>query len=285
MNKKLKKIIQLILVTIIAVSCNLTQTSDPDNTIARVYDDYLFSSELKDIIPKDVSVTDSLILVKNYINNWVREKLLVKQAETNLSYEQKDFSNQLESYRNSLIIYKYQTLLVNQQLDTIVSDLEIENYYNLNKKNFKLKNDIVKVNYVVLDKNSQDIRKIRHYIKMDESYAKDSLENYCEQNAKDFFLDDDDWIFFDELLLNIPIESYNYKKFLKNNRFLKIKDSSLIYYIKFIDFKIKDSVPPLSIESNNIKSIIINQRKAKLISKLEKEIFNNAIDNNDIEIY
>ena len=121
----MKKIIQILFVAIIAVSCNLTQTSDPDNAIARVYDDYLYSSELNDIISKDVSVKDSLILVKNYINNWVRQKLLVKQAEKNLSSEQKDFSNQLESYRNSLIIYKYQTLFLKQRLDPVVSEQEI----------------------------------------------------------------------------------------------------------------------------------------------------------------
>lgn len=281
----MKKIIQILFVAIIAVSCNLTQTSDPDNAIARVYDDYLYSSELNDILSKNVSVKDSLTLVKNYINNWVRQKLLVKQAEKNLSYEQKDFSKQLKSYRNSLIIYKYQTLLLNQRLDTIVSEQGIEDYYNLNKKNFKLKNDIVKVNYVILDKNSQDIDNLRHYIKIDEKFAKDSLEVYCEKNAEDYYLDDEYWMTFDELALNIPIESYSHEEFLNNNRFLEIENSSLIYFVKFIDFKIKESVPPLSFESKNIKNIIINQRKVKLINKLEKEIFNTAIDNNDIEIY
>jgi hypothetical protein len=280
----LKKIIKILLIAIIAGSCNLTQTSNPDNTIARVYDDYLYSSELENIIPKDVSVQDSLILAKNYINNWVRQNLLIKQAENNLPYKQKDFSKQLESYRNSLIIYKYQTLLVNQKLDTIVNEFEIEDFYNFNKTNFKLNNDIVKVNYVVIKENSLDIDKIKLYMKNDESFAKDSLEVYCEKNAKDYYLDED-WMYLDELRLNIPIDSYTHKDFLRNKRFLEINNSYLLYFVYFTDFKTKDSIPPLSIESNNIKSIIINQRKAKLINDIEKEIFNNAIDNNDIEIY
>ncbi|MCD4773390.1 MAG: hypothetical protein K8R41_08425 [Bacteroidales bacterium] len=281
----MKKIIQIIFVAIIAGSCNLSQTSDPDNAIARVYNDYLYSSELKDLFSKDVPIKDSLILVKNYINNWVKQKLIIKQAEKNLSYEQKDFSDQLESYRNSLIIYKYETLLLNQKLDTIVSEQEIENYYNSNSEIFKLKNDIVKVNYIVLDNNFTDIKKIKHFINMDEIFAKDSLEMYCKKNAAEYYLDDEYWMFFDELLLNIPIKSYNYEEFLNNNKYLEFENSSLKYFVKFIDFKTKESVPPLSFESNNIKSIIINQRKTELINKLEKEIFNNAIDNNDIEIY
>ena len=231
----MKKIIFILFLAIITVSCNLTKTSDPDNIIARVYDDYLFSSDLTDVIPKDASVKDSLTIVKNYINNWVSQKLLVNQAEENLSYEQKDFTKQMESYRNSLIIYKYQTLFVNQRLDTVVNQQEIEDYYNSNKKIFKLKNDIVKANYIILDKDSPERKKFRKYLKIEENYAIDSLEKFCKQSAIDYYLDNENWIFLDELSINIPINSYEYKDFLRNHKLLEIENSSLLYFVKFFD--------------------------------------------------
>jgi hypothetical protein len=90
-----------------------------------VDDKYLYSSELKDVIPLNTTVKDSLILAKNYINNWVREKLILRQALLNLSEEQLDFEKQLDNYRNSLIIYQYKSLLVNQKLDTAIKPSEI----------------------------------------------------------------------------------------------------------------------------------------------------------------
>ncbi|MBI9037817.1 MAG: hypothetical protein JEY97_06755 [Bacteroidales bacterium] len=267
------------------LACQVGFRDDSEEILARVGDEYLYASELDRIIIPGVSAKDSLILSQNFINNWIRQKLLLKHAEKNLTYDQKDFSTELDDYRNSLIIYKYETLLIEQRLDTIITEEEIEDYYNKNNKNFELKDNIVKVSYVKIHVDSPGIDKIRYFINSDSLQFRDSLEKYCSQYAIKYFLDNESWILFDELIKEIPISTYNYEVFLKNNRYVEIRDNPYYYIAYFDDFEIKDGISPLSFERENIINYIINQRKVKLVNDLKEKTFREAIENNEFEIY
>ena len=92
-----------------------------EKPLARVYDKYLYPSDLADAIPVTASRRDSAKIASQFINNWVHENVLIKQAELNLSEEQLNFNEQLNSYKNSLVIYAYEQALINEKLDTSVS--------------------------------------------------------------------------------------------------------------------------------------------------------------------
>ncbi|MBL7883316.1 MAG: peptidyl-prolyl cis-trans isomerase, partial [Bacteroidia bacterium] len=42
---------------------------------------------------------------------------------------------------------------------------------------------------------------------------------------------------------------------------------------------------PLSFEKENIKNIILNKRKLKLIEQMQQDVYTDALNNNKIEIY
>lgn len=267
--------------------CSNQGLNNNETVLARVYDLYLYDSDIEGIVPPNSSANDSLVIVKNFINNWIRQQLLIKQAETNLIGEEKDFKEQLETYRNSLIIFKYESLLIKQNLDTIVSNEEIENYYSKNKENFQLKSNIVKVNYVKLDKNNLYNKNIKELIKIRDTsqILLDSLRYYCEIYAKDFIIASDQWIYFDDLLNLVPLDTYNQEAYLNEHTFVDFVDNQDQYYINFLDFSIKDEYSPLDFEKENIKKLILNKRKSELIKKMRDDIFFNALNNNDIEIF
>jgi len=267
------------------LSCQAGFRNGSEEILARVGDEYLYSSELEGIIIPGVSVKDSIILSQNFINNWIRQTLLLKHAKKNLTSEHKDFSKQLDDYRNSLIIYKYETLLIEQRLDTIVTEDEIEEYYNKNKNNFELKDNIVKVSYVKIKADSPEIDKIRFFIRSDSLKFRDSLEKYCNLYATKYFLDNESWILLDELIKEIPIRTYNYEVFLKNNRYIEIEDKPYLYIANFDNFEIKDGISPLSFEKENIINYIVNRRKVKLINDLKEKTFQDAMEKNEFEIY
>ncbi|MCD4747566.1 MAG: hypothetical protein K8R58_14820 [Bacteroidales bacterium] len=270
----------------IALSSCISDTSNnSENILARVNDDYLYESELTGFVPKGTSIKDSIVLVKNFINNWVLQKLIIHKAEKNLTDEDKNFDRQLEDYRNSLIIYQYESMLISQNIDTLVTDTEIENYYNANINNFELKNNIVQVIYIKLNIDNPKINKIRACLKSDKEKDKDSFEKYCEEYAVKYFLDEETWVYFDDLLQVVPIKTYNQEAYLKNNRNIEITDDPFIYLVKFIDFKIKEGVSPLSFKKENIRHLIINKRKLNLIKKMRQELFENAMENNNFEIF
>jgi len=281
----LNKIILPILLLILGLqSCNSSK-NNKEIPLARVGDDYLYDKDLQGLLPRNTAPLDSIVWVRNYTNNWVKTQLLIKKAKENLKPEQLDFEKQLEKYRNSLITYTYETELIHQQLDTVVSDSEIDSYYLSHQKEFVLVKNIVKAIYVVIENNKELEKHFTHLFALPDSVLADSMEYSCQQYARTYFLDTTIWLPFNKVLKIIPAKTYNQELFLKNNRFVKIKDQHNIYMIKFVDFKIKNDFSPLELEKENIRNIIINSRKIDFIKDMHTKLFKNAAKRKEFEIY
>ena len=139
---------------ILVTSCSTFFKKKSERILARVHDDYLYESDMKGIVASGILPKDSLAITRSFIENWVRQQLIIQQAQKNLTNAQMDFSRQLENYKNSLIIYEYENALVRQNLDTVITDEETENYYDANQQNFLLKDNIVQILYVKLQLKS-----------------------------------------------------------------------------------------------------------------------------------
>jgi hypothetical protein len=266
-------------------SCENTRFNNSETVLARVNDTYLYASNLAGLVPEGVSTADSLAICRNYVDNWVKNQLLLSHAEKNLTDAQKDFSRQLEDYRNSLIIYKYETELIRQSLDTVISDEEIEGYYEANQQNYRLSDNIVQVVFASVDAESPNRKRIKSLVMSDLQEDRDSLEFYCLRYAVDYEIADENWIVFNDFLTRVPIKTVNPEAYLSNNKFVELKTEHEVYYIHFLDYMLTDSISPLTLEQNNIKSIILNMRKKKLIKAMKQEIQQQALKDNDFEYY
>ncbi len=276
----------LIFFLIALFACNTKPAKDQNGkALARAYNSYLYEDDVKDIVPYGTSTKDSLELIKKYIDNWIQETLLVQKAESNLTEDKKNVEKQLQDYRNSLITFAYEKELVSQKLDTVITDAEIEEYYTDNKENFELKDNIIKVIYIKVNKTAPDIKNLQTWYKSDDPKDRELLSSYCHQFAANFYLDDSTWLFFDDLLKEIPINTYNKELFLQNNRLVEVSDSSYNYFVNIKGFKIRNSLSPISVEKENIKNIILNKRKLQLIAKMKEDIYTDAVNTNQIELY
>ena len=277
----------ILLLSAAGFSCQyINKESKSDSqAVARAYDKYLYVEDLTDIVPKGSSFKDSITVINNYINNWLKQQVVLKKAEDNLNTEQKNVSRKLEEYRNSLITYIYESELIRQKLDTFVSDEEINKFYNDHQVNFTLKDNIVKATYLKVPFSAPKLDKVRNWYKSDADKDSALLIEYCHQFATDYYLTPDEWILFDNLLKKIPIKTYDKEEYLRNNRFIEVNDTAGIFFINIRGFKIKESISPLSFERDNIKTLIINKRKLLLIENMERTSFENALKENDIKIF
>ena len=276
----------VIFLNVMFLACNQKPAKDETRkALARANNTYLYEEDVKNLVPFGTSEKDSIALVKKYIDNWVRETLVIQKAESNLTEDKKNVEKQLQDYRNSLIIFAYEKELVSQKLDTLITDAEIEEYYNNNKANFELKDNIIKVVYIKVNKTAPDMKKLQNWYKSEDAKDKALLASYCHQFAANFYLDDSSWLFFDDLLKEIPIQTYNKELFLQNNRYVEVSDSLYNYFVNIKGFKIRNSLSPISFEKDNIKNIILNKRKLLLIAKMKEDVYNDAINNNKIELY
>ena len=110
------------------IACQNSSKNSDDRVIATVYDKVLHQSDLQDVMYDGISRSDSIVRTKAFIDNLIRRQLLIHQAENNIDASELDFSKQIEDYRNSLIIYKYETIMIEKNLDTVVTDEDIRKY-------------------------------------------------------------------------------------------------------------------------------------------------------------
>ena len=283
----MNKAIYIVLVSVLFTSCQFLQKtfSSKEKPIARVFSEYLYPSDLEGIVPKGTSTADSVLLVQSYVENWIRQTVILKQATDNVDLDQDALEKQLETYRQSLIIYSYEQQLIAQNLDTTVSNAQIKKYYEENKDNFELKKSIIKATYAKIPKNAHRIENAVRWFNSSKPKDRNELETYCMQFSSNYSLSDTSWLYLDELSMIIPLDRFSESSILQKNNYIKFSDKDFVYLVKVKDFMYKEDISPLEFETENIKNIIINKRKIELIGKMENQVYQNARDGEDIEWY
>jgi hypothetical protein len=244
--------------------------------VAKVYDKYLYLSDIKHIFPDKVTKQDSIQLATSYINTWIKNQLLLRQAELNLTPEQLDISQQLEVYRSSLLIFKYEEQMVSQKIDTIVNNAEIEEYYNKNASNFILEESLVKALYLKIPKTAPNIEGLKKWYKSDNKEDLKNLDSYCYNYATKYDFFGDNWVVFSMIQGDLPQKIENAEEFLKNNSYIEQEDDNFYYFVNIKNKNHQGSLAPLTFVRSKIKDIIINKRKVEFLNNLENNLFNDA---------
>ena len=275
-----------ILLIFLMVSCDLIEVQEKEKTsseiIAIVNTEKLFRENLIDVLPKNISKRDSLVLVKGYINDWAIKQLLLKKAETNSSLEKFEEINDLvRDYKQSLLINNYKETLIKQQLDTIIEDEEIEDFYIDNKENFKLNEELLKIKYLHFDKN---VISKTEFIDLFKSDNIDDLEELEKQQLsfKFYQFNDSIWTQLDKVLLKLP---FSKEILLNKTKFLQKQDSIGLYLVAIKDVLLRNDTAPLSYIKPTIKQMILHKRKIELIRDIEKILVKDAIKNNNFKVY
>lgn len=278
------RFLPLLLILVLA-GCDSFVRQSERFVVAECYGVKLYADELKDVLPPDISKMDSLAQVNAYIDSWIHRQILIHQAEINLPAEELDFSKQLQDYRNSLVIYAYEAQMIEQYLDTIVSDEEIADYYEEHKESFQLRSTMVRVAYVILDEQCKQMKEFRKLMSDRDTLDLAQLDVLAEQDAIASYLDVDSWVRLDDLLAKVPIEIYNSESFLKKNRFVSFEKDNLIFMVRFEDYLLEKSVSPIEIEREGIKDILLLKRKKELLSQMSGDLYEKAKKEKVFEIY
>ena len=278
------RVVVIFLVLLIVSSCG-KKRQEPKVVVARVLDRYLYLSDIQHIFPKGATKEDSSALANSYITTWIKTQLIVNKAELNLSADLLDIDKQIEAYRSSLLIFKYEEQMVKDKLDTVVKSDEIEQYFNQNASNFILDENIVKALFIKVPKDAPNIGNVKKWYKSDQRDDIKKLDSYCYNYAAKFDYFKDDWVNFNVIKNELPKTFENEDEYLKNNKYIEQSDSSFLYFVYLKEHISKGAVSPLVYMRSKIKDIIINKRKVKFLTDLEAKIYDDAQDHSDIVIY
>ncbi len=256
-----------------------------EKVIAQLGTETLYESDFKQILIPAGNKADSAVYAQKSIEKWALENALYLDAMNKLEPDEIDVEQQVNEYKKQLINYIYETKIIENNLDTIVSKEEIEDYYNTYLDNFILKDNIVKVNYFKIPSQSKEISKLKKLLNATDAKDRNQLEALCSQHAESYFLNDSVWLLLDDIKREIPKMKEALEYNVIKGRVVEFSDSEAYYYLKIKDVKIKNSISPLSFEKNNIKTFIINSRKIKLIEDYKQQLLDKAKGDKTFKIF
>lgn len=282
----IKKNFYIILIGLLIQSCSYFKSKQDVNRklIAKVYDVYLYEDEIKSILPKKITKEDSVLLVTNFINSWAKQQLLYKKAKLNLKEEQNEIERLVNKYEQDLLIHKYKEAVILQDLDTIISNDEIEQIYIENKEIFKINEKLIMFKFLQLEHSNKNYNKISSLFKLESNRKNIEVLKKYGIEFKSFHLNDSVWIKMNDVLKILPLLKGFEHKIVKN-KYLEINNEIDTYFIQIKDVIDRNQLAPKNYVEPTIKEMILHNRKLILLKKIEKTLLNDATKNGNYEIY
>ena len=252
--------------------------------IARAFGNELYDTDIADLISDDASYEDSVFFTKEFINIWVSKQVLLNEAERILDAQEKDKSKELEAYKHDLLSYELINKLVRQEIDTTFSDEELELYYEDNKNEFELTQNIIKLIFYKVPLNSKNLDLLWSSFRANDQSIYPTLLSLSKRGGN-YYENGNSWVFFDDILKEIPINTYNQEHYLNNHKYIRIIEGDFIYFIKINDFKTRSMLSPFVLEKRRIKEILLNKRQQELQRSIESNLLEKAYSNNHIQLF
>ncbi|MCH2214487.1 MAG: hypothetical protein MK086_04875 [Flavobacteriales bacterium] len=251
--------------------------------MAKVYDYVLRVSQFERMMPTNLSQEDSLHMADQIINDWIKEKAVLARAENNLLDEKKDFQEKLDDYRNSLVIYTYEKELVNQKLDTVISENEIQTFFNENSESFKLKSSILQLWFMSVSADAPNKRKLKKWFSDGTDEDLLELDDYCNRYAEKCFLSKEDWIYVEDLQKQIALDINDWPTFLRDSNYHEFEIDGRLNIMRVFSHRVTGAAAPLELERQKVENLILNKRKAELVKKMREDALRDAYAKDKVE--
>ena len=264
------------------LGCNNSSEDFSNELIARAGENFLYKNQL----PVFKSEDDSLRRFLNFVESWAKQQIFYDLSLTNLSQSKKnELDGLVEKFKSDLYINAYKDLIINSRIDSIVSNQEIESFYNQNINAYRLNENLLKYRYVKLPKDNINKNQIRRFISRMNTNDRLFLDSLNFQFA-DLKLNDSIWFTEREVISSVEfLNQKNKTDYQTVNRLYEINQNDYISYFIVIEYLKSGNIPPLSYLYERIRLNIINQRKINLIQQINKQILNDALKSNKYETF
>ena len=274
--------LSVLLCLLLALCAACRRNADP--VVAQVYQYRLYASEVRQGMPVGLSQEDSLTLVRDFIDTWVKEKLVLHEAEKKLSPREKNFDKEMMDYRNSLLINRYYDKLWRK--DTVanrVSDREISDFARSLDSRYTVDKEIVRVNYVKLPAGSSLVEPVKSLL-FDEHRRVEEKETLVAMlgDSIEYLLDDDAWLYLDDLQNEVAFEIDAASSARDDVRRIEkgVGDQTMLLVI--LDYRSQRSVNETKEERAAAGMLLMNQRRTQFINQYVQDLYDKALKDGKI---
>ena len=275
----------IIITTLLCLyACQQPQaTSSGEQALARAYGESLYLSDLKGLITEDMTPADSALVVNDHNQTWLRNRVLAHTAAEDKPANEK-IERLVSDYRSSLLLTEYKQQLLDTELDTTVTLEELTTYYDDNKQKYELQDNIAQGMYIKIDR-TKSYGNLKRWWKLSKDSHYEQLIDLAQRDADDYMLDSLKWISFDDWEAKLPEGSFKEKYYDNGERNIYVKNRTHRYFLKINKVIRRGKTAPMEFVQDDISKIILKNKKSDLISRKQEELYQQELDNKNIEVY
>ena len=278
-------IVLCVALCVLMPSCKAVSSLVHDGeVIARYSDQKLYRTELESVIPKGLSPEDSTRMADQYILSWAKEKAFLAIAEQSLSKQEKDVSKDLEAYRQALLKYRFEQHYINERLDTVVSEKQIEDFFEADKESFRLSRPIFKARFLKIPASSASFAVLKKLMSSDDPGDVEAADSIAMNSAQHYHDFSGEWIDASALAAEFDVD-FEQMMSHKSGQVIEIVSGDDVSYSFIVDMVKAGEIPPLEFCRERIRDIVISDRKHELLLTLERDLIEEARSSDKFEIY
>jgi len=275
----------IILLTLVVIPSCVHKTADvARKPLLEVEGKFLYYDEIQQVMPPNVNDSDSTAIAQSYVRKWVTDVLMYENAKRNIT-NKNEIDELVESYRKSLTIHQYQQKMIEQRLPKEPSEEDLKAFYTDYSDQLVLKENVIKGLLLIIPQKAPKLSTVRSWVQSANAKSLENIEKYSLQNAISYDYFGDKWLPLSEILKRMPLKIEDPSKFLANNHFVETSDSTQHFFLRIVSYKSSGQVEPYEMAKNRISNILLNKKKADFIEKFEKEIYNDAVENETVTFF
>ena len=266
-----------------------------EDVVAEAYGEVLTWDSLAQRVPDELGLEDSAAFAERLIDRWMREQVMLAQANAQLKEERSNLDAALEAYRRSLLINTYETRYVESRLDTEVADVEVQAYYEAHAELFTLHDHAVRVLYLHLPEPEasanalgapwtkrdarawdKEVDQLRGWLASADSVSIPQLERWCMEHGAVHHVDHEAWWRVAELLDEVPLSPVPRGRPNPTHLPLTFSAGGRVYFVRFLDHGLKGKVAPLDVARDQIEELVLQGRRQRMLDALRDTLFQQA---------
>lgn len=226
---------------------------------------------------------DSILAVRQFINNWVEEHIFLYFALQNTDTAR--INRLTESYRNALLRDMYETRLRELGMDSVqVSRQELLDYYQQQKDNFRATDTFIRWRYLIVDAGNPKRYRYRSWFY---STREEDLRK-LETAYKDLIAlqpDTSQWIPAHEARKIFPgLRLHKPQGQTKSFRIQKTRDKRL-YLVEIIRVVYPDDVLPFELTADRVRFFLKQRKWESHLKELRRKMVHEAQQQKLIKYY
>jgi len=271
----------LVLICLLYLCCNNPTKSISNKegrVIAEVYGESLMDYEIKSLIPSTANTEDSINISNAYLEQWIRESLILHEAKKDAP---PDIDKLIENYRSSLLKVHFENKIIESNLDSTISETELNEFYQAHKSEYLLKEKATKLFILRISDSSSLLDNFKTQWDKEDLKA---MSAQAKSSNEEVYFEEDKWYRISDLSKFLSRAIVRRIENNEGNRF-STTENGFKYFIKVIEIKSKNDIPPFSVVDNQLRKVILHQRKKKILNQYTEDLYEREARKKSIKTY